>query len=983
MFRCKETDAIAMPKDKYPHLDGFDVLEEVKLPNSTIGLRARCTASGVLGDISVGDIVILSEWYADDGKVGDKQASGLIDALASLSHPNIVRMYGILGWKGEAWRQHAYFVKEYFEGIDLEKWVDREHPAGVPFDEASPILRSLLSACEYLSAQGVWHGSINSKSVLFSKAAMVKLDNLNLGNEEEPSETAATAAGWIAPDHYAAPERLTMLGFAGDETSEVFSLAVVFYRILTGKQPFRRKDGKGPDSYANRCMNPSEYRISYSHPVFDILTGLRHFFEKALAHEREDRLKTFREFSQLFWQVEKRIIRSDLGKLEFVELVGKGGFGKVYKTKNLQDGSWLAVKELSKMQHIARFRREGRTLQRIASRNVVKCYQLVEEPATHCAYLVMEYLDGMPGASLKDRIRGDHLMDVEETLILFSSFAEGLNDLHNAGIFHRDIKPANLYAPHGKPTQGKIMDLGIVRDEQGTQTAGGIPGTPDYYPPELILGLTTRGDKKSDLYCLGLCFYEALTGSLPHGRLGKPSDGGHKGMKNEQLLLLYKRVKEQPPVPFDNPVFLAYPPLRSILERCLAYNRDERMKDCYEFALEIRKLLKVLRGRDASQTTSGIPSVQQSIAQVSATLPMAPALHPQQPSTSWGKKLSFVAEHKRLSFSALATCLLVALISFSRNPQPTSEKDDGNESGAVVQGTSEGASGETVDKPDNARKSESSVEALIIELPPSETLSNLPPEAGSSPRAEAQSSSAPVSVLDSPMNPRSEPTPVSPPISLSGSAPVPKPEPQPSSAPMAPTTPIQGAAMEPVPSPSPTAHAVPDPEPPPRQAPKLAESPSSKEGAAPVPPPVAPVKNAREIALSIKRHDLQPDATCEYYSESQSAWVPIKKDAIRLSPGSHLIRFSKPDHVAVENAHKLENPSEVVEAPALQPTPALLLLRGLQAKHVARAWPEIGNEIQNQRFRDLRCPENIRSYERIKDDYLRWQRTMDPRKLRQ
>ena len=90
--------------------------------------------------------------------------------------------------------------------------------------------------------------------------------------------------------------------------------------------------------------------------------------------------------------------------------------------------------------------------------------------------------------------------------------------MHSRGIYHRDIKPSNLYYPRNNPDDAAIMDLGIARDVNGTVTQGQVPGTLDYMPPEVVTS-GSRGESGMDIYALGLCLYEALTGKNAYPRL--------------------------------------------------------------------------------------------------------------------------------------------------------------------------------------------------------------------------------------------------------------------------------------------------------------------------------------------------------------------------------------------------------------------------------------------------------------------------------
>jgi serine/threonine protein kinase len=200
---------------------------------------------------------------------------------------------------------------------------------------------------------------------------------------------------------------------------------------------------------------------------------------------------------------------------EFVEWLGKGAFGEVFRARRVSDGCEVAVKRLFSPGQSARFVREAKILQGAAHPNLTEYIDFVE---VHLRvdereyYLILEYLEGMPGASLRERIdNSESGLDATEALRLFMGYLDCLEHLHRKGIIHRDIKPGNLYAPAGNPCKGKIFDLGIAHDEEGTRTHGQVPGTMDYMPPEFAIQNSGRGSPQSDIYSMGVTLYLSLT----------------------------------------------------------------------------------------------------------------------------------------------------------------------------------------------------------------------------------------------------------------------------------------------------------------------------------------------------------------------------------------------------------------------------------------------------------------------------------------
>lgn len=156
---------------------------------------------------------------------------------------------------------------------------------------------------------------------------------------------------------------------------------------------------------------------------------------------------------------------------------------------------------------IQRFERERELLMRIKHRAVVDIYDWGQTGDSH--YMVTEYF---PAGSLELRIR--NLMTVKDSIDVFMQIAAALITIHRIGLCHRDLKPANVMLRE----DGSIVliDFGLATAQEGTNLTkmGEVHGSPYYISPEQIDG-TSSGDQRSDLYSLGVMFFEMLTGARP------------------------------------------------------------------------------------------------------------------------------------------------------------------------------------------------------------------------------------------------------------------------------------------------------------------------------------------------------------------------------------------------------------------------------------------------------------------------------------
>lgn len=196
---------------------------------------------------------------------------------------------------------------------------------------------------------------------------------------------------------------------------------------------------------------------------------------------------------------------------ECTEILGRGGMGVVYLARNKKLHRQCALKVLSprrvsqNVNYVARFENEGQSAAALVHPSVVTTHAI--GVAGKHRYLEMEYV---PGETLQQEIeRSGQLGPLRATQIIVG-VAEGLSAAHRLGIVHRDLKPDNvLITPSGHP---KIVDFGLAKQIQSEQYAQ-LAGTPHFMAPELLEG--QNATPASDVYALGVCYYQMLTGDFP------------------------------------------------------------------------------------------------------------------------------------------------------------------------------------------------------------------------------------------------------------------------------------------------------------------------------------------------------------------------------------------------------------------------------------------------------------------------------------
>lgn len=262
--------------------------------------------------------------------------------------------------------------------------------------------------------------------------------------------------------------------------------------------------------------------------------------------------------------------------------LGQGGMASVYLAVQHSFEREVALKVMSPLLNsdpsfAARFKREARIVAQLSHASIVPVFEVGEHNSCH--YLSMEYLSG---GDLKRRVL-DGERDLSLALNVCTALSAALDVAHRKGFVHRDIKPENiLFREDGTPV---LTDFGIARalDSGRSMTlAGMLVGTPDYMSPEQVKGLELDG--RSDLYSMGIVFFEILTGAVPF-------------KADSTLSVALKQVGE--PLPSLPPEHAAY---QEFLDCLTAKDREER----FASGAEVIRALRVIGTGRAVRNRAGM-----------------------------------------------------------------------------------------------------------------------------------------------------------------------------------------------------------------------------------------------------------------------------------------------------------------------------------------------------------------------------------------
>ncbi|AEF97203.1 DUF2341 domain-containing protein [Methanotorris igneus] len=282
--------------------------------------------------------------------------------------------------------------------------------------------------------------------------------------------------------------------------------------------------------------------------------------------------------------------QSLLNKYIPLQKLGEGGFGKVFKVKRKGGTQPIALKVPNLDEKAKKFLlKEIRAWKNLDHPNIVKMYDAFEEPIPH---IEMEYVEGCTINGRKINNLEDYPKPVnpKDAIKLIKQIAEGLKHAHSKNIIHRDIKPSNILLTSNLTP--KITDWGLAKIGAKSSTATTTKGlTLLYSAPEQIdeeeYGKT---DKRTDIYQLGLLFYELLTGKLPYEATS---------LAQLSLKIINPNIKPTPPSKI-NPELSIFD---GIFEKLLAKRKEDRFQSVDEFLNALNSLEELNKEKEELKKT--------------------------------------------------------------------------------------------------------------------------------------------------------------------------------------------------------------------------------------------------------------------------------------------------------------------------------------------------------------------------------------------
>ncbi|HEX3375438.1 MAG TPA: serine/threonine-protein kinase, partial [Candidatus Acidoferrales bacterium] len=253
-------------------------------------------------------------------------------------------------------------------------------------------------------------------------------------------------------------------------------------------------------------------------------------------------------------------------RYEIISLLGQGGMGAVYKARDTELDRMVALKLIrpdlaSNPEILRRFKQELILARDVTHRNVIRIFDLGQ--ANGIKFITMEYVEGR---DLRALLQEKGKVSPDEAVEIVAQICRALESAHSAGVVHRDLKPQNIMLD--AKNRVYVMDFGIAHslETPGMTQTGALMGTPEYMSPEQAKG--SKIDARSDLFAVGIIFYELLTGVSPY-------------KADSAIATLLKRTLERPLSPTE--VDPAIPQsISDVVMNCLAIDREHRYSSARE-----------------------------------------------------------------------------------------------------------------------------------------------------------------------------------------------------------------------------------------------------------------------------------------------------------------------------------------------------------------------------------------------------------------
>lgn len=492
------------------------------------------------------------------------------EALAQLDHPAIRHVYDV-----GVVEDMAYRIGNWIEAEGLHQ-ANSRGPRPIP--QVHVLARDLLRAMEHAHGSGIIVRRVVPNSLLVSATGRATITDLRFCSYTLPHIPANEHPSGI---HYMAPE--VRDGSMGDAVADIYAAGAVLYFAITGVEPtldpttieapskVRAACPRALERVILRALNPTATgRYLNASEMLEDFASDAGFYTTLSTLDATPPPPA--EEGPRAW--EKRLRRALGDDYELLAEIGAGGFGRVYRVRDLHLERMVALKVLhpSLTQEpavVERFRREAQLAARATHPNIVSIFDIGGRSGLF--WYTMELVEGPNVAQLVEK---EGPLPLDQVLWLLREALGALTYAHAAGLVHRDIKPENLLVSRNGSL--KITDFGLAMALRGQGKFGGASsrsGTPQFASPEQLLG--DKIDVRTDLYSIAAVAYYAL--------LGYPPFTGNR----PEVVLAKQTTNQLPDLEKERPE--AGPELAKVLRQALQSDRNARYPTASEFLQAVNR----------------------------------------------------------------------------------------------------------------------------------------------------------------------------------------------------------------------------------------------------------------------------------------------------------------------------------------------------------------------------------------------------------
>ncbi|HKW97150.1 MAG TPA: protein kinase [Bryobacteraceae bacterium] len=499
-----------------------------------------------------------------------------------VTHKNVIRIFDLGMADGR-----KFITMDFIEGRDLRNLLSER--GKLPPSEAVGIIRQICQGLEAAHTEGVVHRDLKPQNIMVDAAGRVWVMDFGLARSMEAAGLTRTGALMGTPD-YMSPEQARALKV--DARSDLFSLGIIFYEMLTGQLPFQADTMMGTliKRVNEPAVPPNVVDPSIPQNLSDVIM-------KCLAVDVEKRYQTTGEILAGLGAASTATASAGMSfsaaqpaavslaaigpgaqfgpRYKIESVIGEGGMGKVYKAHDSDLDRTVALKlvrqELANNpESMQRLKQELLLASRISHRNILRIHDLGDVGGVK--FISMAYVQGR---DLHDVIAESGRLPVERAVNIARQLLGALEAAHAEGVVHRDLKPRNVLVDEADHVY--VSDFGLAKSlESASATAmtrtGEVLGTPRYMSPEQAESKAV--DHRADIYSFGVMLYEMVTGDAPFSG-------------ESMLQVMYQHVAQKPKNPKDvNPELPDY--LAGVILRCLEKDPAQR----YQSAAEILRDLE-------------------------------------------------------------------------------------------------------------------------------------------------------------------------------------------------------------------------------------------------------------------------------------------------------------------------------------------------------------------------------------------------------